>query len=270
MTPESGARGAALEIKNLSVTYKARGKNDVRAVKNCSFSVAKGEITGLVGESGSGKSSILMAIPKLLPPGTEVAGNIFCGGRELTALPEREMNGWRQRRIALVPQGAMNSFTPHLTIERHITETLEYHLAMTKTESARRAAELVRAAGLDAAILRRYPHELSGGQKQRAALAAAISCEPDFLLADEPTTALDVITQREVLDLMVELARGRNMGLILVTHDLPLAAEACDELVVMKDGEIAEAGPSREVTGNPKSAYTKSLIDAIKNMEAAR
>ena len=270
MTPESEARGASLEIKNLSVTYKARGRNDVQAVKDCSLSVAKGEVIGLVGESGSGKSSILMAIPKLLPPGAAVTGNIFCDGRELTSLSERDMNEWRQRRIALVPQGAMNSFTPHLTIERHITETLEHHLSMTKTESSRRAAELVSTVGLDIDILRRYPHELSGGQKQRAALAAAISCEPDFLLADEPTTALDVITQREVLDMMVALVRERDMGLILVTHDLPLAAGACEKLIVMKDGEIVEAGPSREVTGNPKNTYTKSLIDAIKNMEATR
>ncbi|MDR3076212.1 MAG: ABC transporter ATP-binding protein [Synergistaceae bacterium] len=258
----------SLEIKDLSVTYRGRGNEDVRAVKNCSFSVRTGELAGLVGESGSGKSSILMSIPKLLPAGTAVSGQIICDGQEISALGEREMNGWRWRRIALVPQGAMNSFTPHLTIERHITEVLEHHLSMTKNDSAEHAAGLIKTVGLEDGALRRYPHELSGGQKQRAALAVALACEPDFLLADEPTTALDVITQHEVLETIISAVRERGMGLLLVTHDLPLAAGACDRLMVMKDGIIVESGPSREVALNPKNGYTKLLIDAITDMEA--
>jgi peptide/nickel transport system ATP-binding protein len=137
------APGVFLEIKDLSVTYRGRGNDGVRAVKNCSLSVARGEVVGLVGESGSGKSSLLMSIPKLLPPGTTMTGQIFCDGNELSALSEKEMNLWRWRRIALVPQGAMNSFTPHLSIERHITEVLEHHMNMTKSESAERAAGLI-------------------------------------------------------------------------------------------------------------------------------
>ncbi|MDR3321375.1 MAG: ABC transporter ATP-binding protein [Synergistaceae bacterium] len=260
-------RGVSLEIKNLSVTYALRGGERVQAVKNCSLAVSRGDVVGLVGESGSGKSSILMSITKLLPSGTDVAGKIFCGGSEISGLGEREMNAWRWRRIALVPQGAMNSFTPHLTIERHITEVLEHHLSLTKNASRARAAELIKTAGLEDDVPGRYPHELSGGQKQRAALAVALACEPDFLLADEPTTALDVITQKEVLEMIASVVRERKMGLLLVTHDLPLAAGVCDRLIVMKDGEITEEGPSRELSGNPRTPYTKLLIGAIRSME---
>jgi peptide/nickel transport system ATP-binding protein len=260
-------RGVFLEIKDLSVTYR-RGKESVRAVKNCSLSVARGEIVGLVGESGSGKSSILMSIPKLLPSNAAVTGGIFCDGQELSKLSEKEMNQWRWRRIALVPQGAMNSFTPHLTIERHITEVLEHHMRLMGFESAKRALGLIKIVGLEDGILRRYPHELSGGQKQRAALAVALACEPDFLLADEPTTALDVITQREVLETIISAARDRCMGLLLVTHDLPLAAGVCGTLLVMKDGTIVESGPSRELVSAPREDYTKLLINATTDMES--
>ena len=259
----------SIELKNLSVTYRGGGADmrEVYAVRDCSFSVGKGDIVGLVGESGSGKTSVLMAIPRLLPVGTLVSGQIFCNGEELTALSEEEINIRRWRRVALVPQGAMNSFTPHLSIERHITEVLEQHINTTRRESREQAAELLQTVGLESAFLTRYPHELSGGQKQRAALATALACKPDFLLADEPTTALDVITQKEVLDMIVSLARGRGMGLLLVTHDLPLAAGICDTMIVMKDGEITESGLARDVIASPKSQYTRQLIQAIRVMD---
>ena len=260
---------SAIEIRSLSVTYRGGGAEarETRAVRDCSFSVGKGDVVGLAGESGCGKTSVLMAIPRLLPAGTLVSGRIFCGGEELTALGEEELNARRWRRVALVPQGAMNSFTPHLSIERHITEVLERHMNMPGRERREYAVELLRTVGLESTFLTRYPHELSGGQKQRAALAAALACKPDFLLADEPTTALDVITQKEVLDMIVSLARGRGMGLLLVTHDLPLAAGICDALIVMKDGEILESGPSRDVINSPKNEYTRRLIQAIRVMD---
>ncbi|MDR1508989.1 MAG: ABC transporter ATP-binding protein [Synergistaceae bacterium] len=259
----------SLEIIGLSVTYAGQGKDRklVRAVRDCSFSISLGEMAGLVGESGSGKSSILMAIPRLLPESASVSGKIFCGGADISALSDTEMNRLRWRKIALVPQSAMNSFTPHLTIGRHITEVLEYHLNMSKKESEAKAVELVKTAGLNENAVSRYPHELSGGEKQRAALAAAIACEPDFLLADEPTTALDVITQKEVLETITSLARGRGMGILLVTHDLPLAAGSCDSLLVMKDGVIVERGTAREITSSPREPYTRLLIDAVRDME---
>jgi ABC-type glutathione transport system ATPase component len=258
-----------LEIRNLSVVYKTNQKKqqNIRAVENCSLSVSKGEMIGLVGESGSGKTSLLMAIPRLLPQGTEVAGQILCDGTDLLKLDENAINAWRWRRVALVPQGAMNSFTPHLTVGRHITETLECHPTSGTLKSKERAADLLNAVGLEAAFLSRYPHELSGGQKQRAALALSLACEPDFLLADEPTTALDVITQKDVLDMIAALARERGMGLLLVTHDLPLAAGICDVLAVMKDGEIVEKGPARRVADAPEHPYTARLIRAIRDIE---
>jgi ABC-type glutathione transport system ATPase component len=258
-----------ITIERLSVTYNSGGKA-TRAVKDCSFELPKGRVVGLVGESGSGKTSALMAIPGLLPAGTLTSGVISLDGMNLAALKEDELAALRWRRIALVPQGAMNSFTPHITIGRHITEVLSHHLKIPPKAGQERAAELLSSSGLDSGLIRRYPHELSGGQKQRAALALALACEPDFLLADEPTTALDVITQKEVLDTIVNIVRERGMGLLLVTHDLPLAAGICDGLIVMKDGEIAENGTARQVSENPRHPYTRLLIDSIREMDVPR
>jgi ABC-type glutathione transport system ATPase component len=259
----------SLDIEDWSVTYAGRGKQ-VRAVKNCSLSVGRGKIVGLVGESGSGKSTLLMSVPKLLPAGTVTSGHIRCDGHEISSLGEDEINLWRWRRIALIPQGAMNSFTPHLTIERHIFEVLERHLDIPRHNRAAKAAELAALAELEPDVLRRYPHELSGGQKQRAALSLALACGPDFLLADEPTTALDVITQKGVLDTIASLVRERGMGLLLVTHDLPLAAAVSDSLAVMKDGELVEQGPSREVSRSPRHQYTQKLVAAVRDMDGER
>jgi ABC-type glutathione transport system ATPase component len=259
----------SLDIEEWSVTY-AGGEKPVNAVKNCSLSVARGKIAGLVGESGSGKSTLLMSVPKLLPAGTVTSGRIRCAGQEISRLGEDGINLWRWRRIALIPQGAMNSFTPHLTIEHHISEVLERHLDTPKHDRAEKAAELAAMAELERDVLYRYPHELSGGQKQRAALALALACGPDFLLADEPTTALDVITQKGVLETIASLVRERGMGLLLVTHDLPLAAAVSDWLVVMKDGEFVEQGPSREVSRSPRHPYARKLVAAIRDMEGEK
>jgi ABC-type glutathione transport system ATPase component len=257
-----------LELQNLSVTYASRN-GDVRAVRDCSFVVSRGDVVGLVGESGSGKTSALMAIPRLLPRGTIVTGRVVCDGQDIASLREELLNAWRWRRIALVPQGASASFTPHISIGGHITEVLAFHMNLTGADAKTRAVELLRTVGLEETFFGRYPHELSGGQKQRAALATALACGPDFLLADEPTTALDVVTQKEVLDMIVSLVRSRGMGLLLVTHDLPLAAGLCDKLVVMREGAVVESGASREVVENPQSPFTRNLIDALRRMESA-
>lgn len=257
-----------LELEGLNVTYRAKS-GDVHAVKNCTFAVGKGDIVGLVGESGSGKTSALMAIPALLPPATRVKGRILCDGEDLLTLSEDQINLRRWKRFALVPQGASSSFTPHISIGRHITEVLDVHLGLTGRAACSRAAELLETAELDASTFDRYPHELSGGQKQRAALAIALACNPDFLLCDEPTTALDVVTQKEVLDMIVARVRERGMGLLLVTHDLPLAAMTCDVLVVMKDGEVVETGAAREVALNPHHPYTQRLVGALRHLETS-
>ncbi|MDR1731634.1 MAG: ABC transporter ATP-binding protein [Synergistaceae bacterium] len=255
-----------LDIQNLSVTYSSP-RGEIPAVRECSFSVSRGDVAGLVGESGSGKTSVLMAIPRLLPRGTAVTGRILCDGENLLSLGEEALNTWRWRRFALVPQGTGASFTPQISIGGHIMEVLRFHFHMKKEEARNRAMDLLKTTGLETSFFARYPHELSGGQKQRAALATALACDPDFLLADEPTTALDVVTQKEVLSMIVSLVRSRGMGLLLVTHDLPLAAGICDRLVVMKEGRIVENGPCRQVVEHPRSPSTRELIEALRRME---
>ena len=249
-----------LEIRDLHVAYP---KSAGEAVRGVSFDLSHGRMAGLVGESGSGKTTIVTAVLGLLPEGSRVSGAILFEGRNLLALPEDELRRLRWKEIALVPQGAQNSFTPVKTIGSHIEEVLRVHLGVTGETARARAAELLEQVELDAKIVKRYPHELSGGQKQRAAIALALACEPRLLLADEPTTALDVITQAGVLKLLMRLKAERDLTVLLVTHDLPLAASVCDELLVMKDGELVERGAPRKLIHSPEQPYTRRLVEAI-------
>ena len=251
-----------LEVRNLSVTYDARGAAN-EAVKNVSFTIAENSFCGLIGESGSGKSTVLMTLLGLLPAGAFARGEVLYKGRQILGLPEDELSKVRQREISLVPQGALNSFTPVMTIGRHIKEVLEVHLGMKGAEADKRAAELLEEVELPAELARRYPHELSGGQKQRAAIAIALSCEPSLVLADEPTTALDVITQAAILRLLERLRREKNLTILLVTHDLPMAASVGSELFVMKDGQLIESGEALELVRSPKEPHTKALVAAM-------
>ena len=249
-----------LEIRDLHIAYP---KSAGEAVRGVSFDLSHGRMAGLVGESGSGKTTIVTAVLGLLPGGSRVSGAILFEGRNLLALPEDELRRLRWKEIALVPQGAQNSFTPVKTIGSHIEEVLRVHLGVTGETARSRAAELLEQVELDARIVKRYPHELSGGQKQRAAIALALACEPRLLLADEPTTALDVITQAGVLKLLMRLKAERDLTVLLVTHDLPLAASVCDELLVMKDGELVERGAPRTLIHSPERPYTRRLVEAI-------
>ena len=249
-----------LEIRDLHIAYP---KSAGEAVRGVSFDLSHGRMAGLVGESGSGKTTIVTAVLGLLPEGSRVSGAILFEGRNLLALPEDELRRLRWKEIALVPQGAQNSFTPVKTIGSHIEEVLRVHLGVTGETARLRAAELLEQVELDARIVKRYPHELSGGQKQRAAIALALACEPRLLLADEPTTALDVITQAGVLKLLMRLKAERDLTVLLVTHDLPLAASVCDELLVMKDGELVERGAPRKLIHSPEQPYTRRLVEAI-------
>ena len=255
-----------LFIRNLDVTYRS-GERVVRAVRGVDIDVPGRGMTALVGESGSGKSTLVKAILGLLPRGTEISGDILLGGESLAGLDDDAFRAYRWKRIALVPQGAMNAFTPVLTIGHHIRETLEFHLRMTRRDAARRTGELLEEAGLSADLAGRYPHELSGGQKQRAAIALALACDPDILLADEPTTALDVVVQQEIMDAIAALASGqsphgaRPMGVLLVTHDLPLALSRADRVNVMYRGQIVERGAPQEILQHPKHGHTRALLD---------
>ena len=252
-----------IEIRDLSVTYGS----GTEAVRRVSLTLKRGELCGLAGESGSGKSTLLMSIPGLLPAGTEVSGRILLDGIDLLPLREEELNALRWRRVAIVPQGAMNSFTPVLTVGRHVEEVLDVHLGVTGRAARERTAELFAAAGLDASHADRYPHELSGGQKQRAAIALALACDPEWLLCDEPTTALDVVTQRGIVDALLGLVRSRGLGMLLVSHDLPLAASACSRLLIMKDGSLVEDGAPRDVVASPRSRHAAELVEALLDLE---
>ncbi|WP_279009358.1 ABC transporter ATP-binding protein [Synergistes jonesii] len=252
-----------IEVKHLSVTYNARSKSAANAVKDISFALRENSFCGLIGESGSGKSSVVMTMLGLLPNGGEARGSILYRGREILGAPEKEMLALRQRRLSLIPQGAMNSFTPVMTIGRQMREVIMLHMGATAAEAERKSAELLEEAELAASSAARYPHELSGGQKQRAAIAMALSCSPEVLLADEPTTALDVVTQAAIIRLLEQLRREKNLTVLLVTHDLPMAASACEELLVMKDGEIVERGEPKRLISSPENEHTKVLVAAM-------
>lgn len=252
-----------LEIKDLSVTYNSKSNNPNAAVRGVSFALEENSFSGLIGESGSGKSTVIMTLLGLLPRDSAASGEILYKGRGILGIPEGEMASLRQREIALIPQGALNSFTPVMTIGRHLREVLELHLGLKGEAAERRITELLAEVELPPEIAARYPHELSGGQKQRAAIAIALSCEPKLVLADEPTTALDVITQAAILRLLERLRREKNLTILLVTHDLPLAASVCGELFVMKDGKLIESGTPRQLIDSPREAHTKALIAAM-------
>lgn len=251
-----------LEITNLDVYYN-KPQETSHAVRGVSLSLPERSLCGLIGESGSGKSTVMMTMMGLLPAGASAEGSIIYSGSEILNLPEEKLAALRQRGISLIPQGAMNSFTPVFTIGRHIEEVLGCHLGIKGDTAAKRARELLEEVELPAETVRRYPHELSGGQKQRAAIALALSCEPRLVLADEPTTALDVITQDSIMKLLQRLRRDKAITVLLVTHDLPLASSACDTLFVMKDGKIIETGTPAELIAAPKAEHTKALINSM-------
>ena len=252
-----------LEIKDLNVTYNSKSNSPNAAVRGVSFALEENSFSGLIGESGSGKSTVIMTLLGLLPRDSAASGEILYKGRGILGIPEDEMASLRQREIALIPQGALNSFTPVMTIGRHLREVLELHLGLKGEAAERRITELLAEVELPPEIAARYPHELSGGQTQRAAIAIALSCEPKLVLADEPTTALDVITQSAILRLLERLRREKNLTILLVTHDLPLAASVCGELFVMKDGKLIESGTPRQLIDAPREAHTRALIAAM-------
>lgn len=252
-----------LSIENLSVRYPESDKN---AVSGVNISVRPHEMSALIGESGSGKSTVIMSALGLLPKNSRISGRVVYDNKNLLEMTEEELRHIRQRRIALVPQSALNSFTPVMTIGRHIREVLKVHLNMTGKEAEMRTRELLADVELPAETAKRYPHELSGGQKQRAAIAAALSCSPEIVLADEPTTALDVITQSAIIKLLMRLREQKNLTILLITHDLPLAASCCSNIFVMKSGVICEAGDTDAIVNHPKNEHTKELIRAMRGL----
>jgi len=253
-----------LDVQNLTVTF-AGARSTVTAVDNVSFQMAPGETLGLVGESGSGKSVTAFAILRLLqPPGRVTGGQVMFEGQDLLALSEREMRNVRGARISLIFQEPMTALNPVMRVGEQIAEALTVH-GSSHTEAHARAVELLEAVKIpDAARRARdYPHQLSGGMRQRVMIAIALACRPPLIIADEPTTALDVTIQAQVLDLLRELKSQFNLALLLITHDFGVIAEMADRVAVMYKGKLVEEGAVRQILRAPTHEYTKSLLAAV-------
>ncbi len=253
-----------IEVKNLSVRFPGTAPG-VLAVRNVSFDIQKGETVALVGESGSGKTVSALSILRLLPHGTQhPTGEIFLEGKDLLQVPESEIRDVRGNRISMIFQEPMTSLNPLHTVERQVNEVLIIHRGMSNSAARARTLELLKKVGIRDAEKRlaAYPHELSGGQRQRVMIAMALANEPDLLIADEPTTALDVTIQAQILDLLKDLQRELNMAMLLITHDLGIVRKMASRTCVMKDGEIVEHGPAEEVFTAPKHPYTQKLLAA--------
>jgi len=248
-----------VSVQGLSVTFPG-DKGPVQAVRNVSFDLRPGEILGIVGESGSGKSVTCRALLGLLPQRATVGGRILYDGKDLTA--PGALQAARGREISMIFQNPASHLDPLMTIGDHVAEPLRFHRGLSAAEARAEALALLEAVKIrDAeARMRAFPHQLSGGMKQRVLIASALACKPRLLLADEPTTALDVTVQAGILDLLRELNRERGLSMALVSHDLGVIAEICDRVIVMRGGEIVEDGPVREVARNPQHEYTRLLI----------
>jgi oligopeptide/dipeptide ABC transporter ATP-binding protein len=263
---------ALLEVDDLRTYFYTRD-GAVRAVDGVSFSVDKGKTLGIVGESGSGKSVTALSIMGLLPqpPGKIVGGTAKFEGRDLVTLRERELENLRGKEIAMIFQDPMTSLNPTLTIGLQITETLRRHFDISKHEARRRAVELLDEVHIPnaAARLDDYPHRYSGGMRQRVMIAIAIACNPKLLIADEPTTALDVTVQAGILDLLEELRMEHDMAMILITHDMGVVAEAADDVAVMYAGQIVEQAAVLDLFDSPEHPYTEALLGALPQIEGA-
>ena len=260
-----------LEINNLS-TYFFTQDGVVKAVDDISYELQEGEVLGVVGESGCGKSVHALSIMRLVPtpPGRTVAGEVIFEGEDLLNMDDAEMRNIRGNRIAMVFQEPMTSLNPVLTIGRQLTETLELHQGMSGQQARNRAAELLQTVGIPDADRRLvdYPHQFSGGMRQRVMIAMALSCNPRLIIADEPTTALDVTIQAQILELMQQLARDFGTAMIIITHNLGVVARYADNVNVMYAGKIIETGSAEEIYHNPKHPYTLALLNSVPRLDA--
>jgi ABC-type dipeptide/oligopeptide/nickel transport system ATPase component len=259
-----------LEVRGLNVWIDVPGRQQVHPVRGVDFSVERGERFGLVGESGSGKTTTALAIMGLLPSNASLAGEVVIDGESLLVDGEKSVRPHRWTDIAMVFQGAMNAFNPVLTIGRQITEALEFHGVAHGSRARARTVELLEMVDVRPTVANSYPHELSGGMRQRAMIAMALSCEPRILLADEPTTALDVVVQAQILELLTDLCDERGLTLLLITHDLAVVARVCQRAAVMRDGEFLEIGTLETLYHNAQHPYTRELFSSTPRLVAAR
>jgi oligopeptide/dipeptide ABC transporter ATP-binding protein len=257
---------ALLDVRDLRTSFHMEA-GVARAVDGVSFHVDRGEVLGVVGESGCGKSVTALSIMRLVqePGRIEEGSRIQFDGRELTELPEKAMRGVRGNDISMIFQEPMTSLNPVYPVGDQIAESLREHRGMSRKEARARAIEMLRLVGIPVPERRvdEYPHQLSGGMRQRVMIAMGLANEPDLLIADEPTTALDVTIQAQILELLLELRDTLGMGVILITHDLGVVAEVCDRVVVMYAGQVVEQGPVGEIFANPAHPYTQGLLAAV-------
>jgi oligopeptide/dipeptide ABC transporter ATP-binding protein len=266
------AREALLSVEDLRVQFWTR-RGTIHAVNGVSFDIAPGETLGIVGESGCGKSVTSLALLGILPrAGKVTSGRAIFDGRDLLHLSDRQLRRVRGKEIAMIFQDPMTSLNPVLTIGRQIAEALETHFGMKRKAAQQRAAELLDRVGIPAANkrVRDYPHQFSGGMRQRAMIAMALACRPKLMIADEPTTALDVTIQAQILDLLRELVAEENAALILITHDLGVVAGMCERINVMYAGLFMETGSAAQLFAEPRHPYTVGLLQSIPRLDAAR
>ena len=250
-----------LEVDDLTVALSMGGQL-VPVLAGVSFTLDRGKSVGLVGESGSGKSMTALALMGLLPEGARVAGRVVLDGVDLLTLPEAALCDVRGRRIGMVFQEPMTALNPLMRIGTQVAEPLRRHFSMSRAEAETKALRLLDRVGLGGVPADRYPHQLSGGQRQRVVIAAALACGPDLLIADEPTTALDVTVQAQVLALLADLAAETGMGILLITHDLAVVSRAVQRVLVMYAGRVVESGPVADVVGRMSHPYTAALFAA--------
>jgi peptide/nickel transport system ATP-binding protein len=255
-----------LEARDLHVWFDLADGGTLHAVQGVSFLLDAGERLGLVGESGCGKTTTALALMGLLPSSAEVAGEVLLSGEDILRGGEDSIRPHRWVDLAMVFQGAMNSFNPVRTVESQIVEALELHEQAEGAQARARAAQLLESVGIPGDRGRRFPHEFSGGMRQRAAIAMALACHPSVLIADEPTTALDVMVQAQILELLDALCRDFGLALVLVTHDLPVVAQLCGRGAVMYAGEIVEEGPVEALFHDPRHPYTRLLFAATPDL----
>ncbi len=264
----SSEDASVIELTDVTVKFPGTPQDEF-ALTSVSLRVKPGRILGIVGESGSGKSTVCMAIMGLTPLKTAISGSIRFRGVELRGRPDRFMRGLRGKEIGLVYQDPMAALNPVKTIGAQLREPIRLHLGLNRREADNRAVELLTRVGIADARekLRSYPHEFSGGMRQRVVIAMAISCNPAVIIADEPTTALDVIVQEQVLDLLTSLTKDLGIALILVSHDLSVVAGMADTIAVMRRGEVVEAGDVVEIFEHPDHPYTRLLLESVRALE---
>ncbi len=269
--PETGL--SVLQVQNLKTVFATRA-GDIHAVNSVSFELRPGELLGVVGESGSGKSVTMMSLIGLLPsPPAEVrAGSVQFDGKDLLKLPQRDLQALRGRDIGFVFQDPMTSLNPVFTVGFQIMEPLRKHMGMDKARARKRAVDLLELVGIPdaSARLSDFPHQFSGGMRQRVMIAIALACDPKVLIADEPTTALDVTIQAQILELVKDLRQKLGMSIIWITHDLGVIAGIADRVMVMYGGQVAEYGPVREVFANPAHPYTRALMKTVPSVRGER